>query len=164
MIYSLDTNVFIEAWNKYYAFDLCPDYWEKLDHLAKNGIIFATQEVKKEIEKKDDNLFEWVSSRDHLFRAIDDNVQDCLRQIFETEAHHRLVDSSKFRSIADPWVIAHAMAEKAIVVTKEEFETHPTKRVKIPNVCKAMSVEWIDDFELIRRLGFGFSVVEITKT
>ena len=161
MIYSLDTNVFIEAWNKYYAFEICPDYWDKLDQLAKGGIIFATEEVKRDIAKKDDNLYRWIESRDHLFRSINDYVQDCLRRIFETEAHRRLIDSSKFRSTADPWVIAHAMAENAVVVTKEKFETHSTKRIKIPNVCKAMGVECIDDFELIRRLGIKFSISAI---
>jgi len=158
MIYSLDTNVFIEAWNKYYAFDLCPDYWDKLDQLAKDGVIFATEEVKRDIAKKDDDLNKWIESRDYFFKAISGEVQNCLSHIFQIEEHRRLVDSSKFRSIADPWVIAHAMAENAIVVTKEKFETHPTRRIKIPNVCQAMKIEWIDDFELLRRLGIKFSI------
>lgn len=158
MKYSLDTNVLVEAWNKYYALDLCPDYWEKINELALEGTIFATIEVKKDIIKKDDKLRDWVDSRDYLFRDITEEVMDNLRKIFEKKEYQRLIDSCGFRSASDPWVIAHAMAEGAIVVTKEEYETNPTDRIKIPNVCEGMELEWIDDFELIRRLGIKFSI------
>lgn len=158
MIYCLDTNVFIEAWNKYYHKDFAGDYWRKLDDLAKAEVIFATEEVKREIDKIDDALKEWLRGREYFFRKIDDKVQECLEQVFHDPKHHRLVDSTKQRSIADPWVIAHAMAMDAVVVTKEQFETNQTKRIKIPNVCEAMGIEWIDDFEMVRRLGIQFKV------
>lgn len=36
-MYLLDTNVFIEAKNRYYAFDLAPGFWEGLDADAAAG-------------------------------------------------------------------------------------------------------------------------------
>jgi len=159
MKYCLDTNVFIEAWNKYYAYDFCRDYWEKLNQLAQEGILFTPDEVKREINKIDDNLGRWFKTKDHFFRPISKEVITCLQVINRDEKNHRLVDSSKFRSIADPWVIAHAMAEHAVVVTKEEYESNETKRIKIPNVCESLGIECIDDFELIRRLQFQFKLV-----
>lgn len=158
MIYCLDTNVFIQAWTKYYHIDFFSDYWRKLDELAQAGEVFATSEVKREIDKIDDTLKDWLGKRDYFFKDIDDNVQRCLAEVFQDPNHHRLVDSTKQRSIADPWVIAHAMAEDAIVVTKEQFEINITKKIKIPNVCEAMGIEWIDDFEMVRRLGMQFRV------
>ncbi len=62
-IYCLDTNVFIEPWNKYYSMSLCPDYWELIDSLAKEGVLFCTEEVCREIEKVDDGLNDWVHAR-----------------------------------------------------------------------------------------------------
>jgi hypothetical protein len=59
--------------------------------------------------------------------------------------------------MADPWVIAHAIAEKAIVVTKENKETQSAAKVKIPNVCENMGVKWINDFQMIRELKLVFS-------
>lgn len=156
MKFCLDTNVFIEAWNKYYAIDFAAPYWGKLDELAHTGVVFATEEVKREIWKTDDNLKSWLEPRGHFFRPIDSAVIGCLKLIYENQSNRRLVDSSKFRSVADPWVIAHAMAEKAVVVTKENYETNRTKRVKIPNVCEALGIECIDDFQLIRRLNLRF--------
>ncbi|MBW8016022.1 MAG: DUF4411 family protein [Planctomycetes bacterium] len=158
MSFCLDSNVFIQAWNKYYHNDFFGDYWRKLDELAQAGEVFATVEVKREIDKIDDTLKEWLGERDYFFRDIDDRVQGCLARVFQDPNHRRLVDSTKQRSIADPWVIAHAMAEDAIVVTKEQFETNTTRRIKIPNVCEAMGIEWIDDFEMVRRLGMQFMV------
>ncbi len=63
--------------------------------------------------------------------------------------HENLVDNTKGRSLADPWVIAHAINEKATVVTKEEKVTAlNSNRIKIPNVCENMGVRWINDFDL----------------
>jgi hypothetical protein len=63
-------------------------------------------------------------------------------------------DNTKARSLADPWVIAHALRENATVVTKEEKATAiNTSKIKIPNVCEKMNVFWINDFQLIVELG-----------
>ena len=49
--YCLDTNIFIEPWNRFYSIKFIKGYWEILENLAKKEIIFSTIEVKKEIEK-----------------------------------------------------------------------------------------------------------------
>jgi hypothetical protein len=59
--------------------------------------------------------------------------------------------------LADPWIIAHALKEGAVIVTKEVKETTNTTRVKIPNVCENMGVPWINDFQLIEALNIQFS-------
>lgn len=73
--------------------------------------------------------------------------------------HGRLVDSIKQRSIADPWVIAFAMSENAIVVTKEEPAGPDSRRVKIPDVCSSLNVPWMNDFEFAREVGIRFNAV-----
>ena len=68
------------------------------------------------------------------------------------------MDNTKNRSLADPWVIAHAIKNKSIVVTKEEKIATPTsKRIKIPNVCDNMGIKWINDFQFIEELNIQFS-------
>jgi len=72
--------------------------------------------------------------------------------------HKKIVDNIKGRSLADPWVIAHAMDKSATVVTKENKETAlNAKRIKIPNVCDNMGIKWMDDFQLVKELGIKFS-------
>lgn len=160
--FCLDTNIFIEPWTKYYSMDICPDYWEILDSLAHKGIIFCTMEVKREIEKTSDDLSEWFKYRPHFFRELNDRVFINIRKIYENPVHERLVDNTKSRSLADPWVIAHAMAEQATVVTKEFLEARTTKRIKIPNICQNLGVPCIDEFEFIRTVGISFRA-EIRK-
>lgn len=152
--YCLDANVFIEGWNKYYSMVLCPSYWEIIDELGEQGRVFSPIEVKREILQHDDGLADWVKSRDYIFRDITDNIQTTLREIMRD--YPRLVDNTRQRSIADPWVIAHAMAENATVVTKEIPAGLGSRRTKIPDVCNGLGVPWIDDFSFAQELGIQF--------
>ena len=154
--YCLDTGVFVQGWNHYYSMDICPEYWEVLDSLAKKDIIFSPIEVRYEIEKIDDGLNKWIHDKPYLFKDITTDVQENLRQIMAS--HGRLVDSIKQRSVADPWVIAFAMSENAIVVTKEFPSGIDTRRIKIPDVCNALKVPWMNDFDFAKEVGIRFRV------
>jgi len=157
--YCLDTNVLIEAWQKYYSPNFCADYWNVLNDLGVKDRIFLPQMVFEEITRTDDDLAEWLKKSSIPEYKIDEHVAECLKKIYaKNPAHERLVDSTKQRSLADPWVIAHALKEGAILVTKEEKITAVnTKKIKIPNVCENMKVPWINDFQLVKELNIKFS-------
>lgn len=156
--YCLDANFFIEAWNKYYSPNFCTDYWDIINLLGKEGRLFIPYEVNKEITKTDDALSKWLKKSDVKVLQPDEDVQQCLKDMYSINPLHiKLVDSSKGRSLADPWVIAHAMKEKAVVVTKENKVTTSTDKIKIPNVCDNMGIEWIDDFQFITETNIKFS-------
>ena len=156
--YCLDANFFIEGWNKYYAPAICSGYWEIIETLGREGVLFVPQMVKTEIDKVDDTLKAWFKDKNFLIKSIDANVQQRLKDIYaKDERHKRLVDSSKQRSLADPWVIAHAMAESATVVTKENKITDPNSdKIRIPNVCENMGIAWMDDFQFVRQMQIRF--------
>ncbi len=156
--YCLDTNFFIEAWNKYYAPDFCSSYWDIIDDLAKKDIVFITQEVKKEIDKGDDKLKAWLKGKEYFVKPITEKVQLCLKDIYSKNPKHKyLANNIKNRSIADPWVIAHAMAENAVVVTKEYLSNSPNpQKIKIPDVCDNMNIKWINDFDFIKEVNIKF--------
>ena len=40
MAYLLDTNIFIQAKNEYYGFDLCPGFWDWLERQNKVGQVW----------------------------------------------------------------------------------------------------------------------------
>ena len=157
-IYCLDSNILIQPWQKYYSPKYCPSYWTTLNELGKKGRIFVPREVYDEINKTDDDLLVWLKSSNISIHETSLVVIDCLKNIYATDENHkRLVDSIKGRSLADPWVIAHAMASKATVVTKEGFVSDPsTKRIRIPNVCENMNIRWINDFQMVEELGISF--------
>lgn len=157
-IYCLDANVLIQSWQKYYNPKLCPDYWEILNFLGEQGRIFIPEEVNKEILRTEDDLAVWLKSSAIPIKSITGSVSQNLRKIYAADPSHlTLVDNTRGRSLADPWLIAHAMAESAVVVTKEEKVTASNaKRIKIPNVCEAMAVRCIHDFEFLEELGVRF--------
>lgn len=58
--------------------------------------------------------------------------------------------------MADPWVIAHAQAENAVVVTLEQ-KAVKSDQIKIPDVCKKERIECIDIYDLIKSLKIEFT-------
>ena len=151
--YCLDANIFIEPWNKFYSIQFTKGYWEILEGLARKEIVFSTTEVKREIEKVDDDLLKWLKGKS-FFKSPNTNVQERMREIMKK--YPRLVDPSKGRSIADPWVIAHAQVENAVVVTLEQKATK-SGHIKIPDVCKKERIECIDIYDLIKSLKIEFT-------
>lgn len=125
---------------------------------VNRAFFFIPEEVQREIEKEHDALKDWLSDKQFMVKEINDAVQNALKRIYAANPkHERLVDSKKNRSIADPWVIAHAMTENAIVVTKENKITQPnSSKIQIPNVCENMGIRWMDDFAFIREHNIKF--------
>lgn len=157
--YCLDANVLIQAWLTYYLLKVCPSYSDTLNTLGEQRRIFMPEMVYQEITRVEDDLSKWLKSSNILIRKIDENVTKCLQEIYSSNPIHKfLVDNTKARSLADPWVIAHAISEGAIVVTKEEKVTATnSKKIKIPNVCDNMNILWMNDFQMINELGIKFS-------
>ncbi len=156
--YCLDANVLIQAWQKYYNPKFCPDYWELLNEFGNKDIIFIPSVVYEEIIRTEDELSNWLKNSKIPVKKISEPVTNCLQKVYAANpVHNNLVDNTKGRSLADPWVIAHALHENAIVVTKEEKITVPnSNKIKIPNVCDNMGIRWINDFQLVEELGIKF--------
>jgi len=157
--YCLDTNVLIQAWQKYYSPAICPSYWEVLNELGIQNRIFIPKVVFEEITRTEDDLSKWIKKSKIPVRAINEAVAKCLTSIYTANpVHINLSDNTKQRSLADPWVIAHAMSEDACVVTKEEMVTAVnTDKIKIPNVCRNMKVRCINDFDFIGEVNLRFT-------
>ncbi|WP_026632990.1 DUF4411 family protein [Dyadobacter alkalitolerans] len=156
--YCLDANMLIQAWNFYYSPKFCPSYWDVLNNLGSAGTIFIPYMVYEEITRTDYDLCKWLKKSSIAIKDVDEKVIQCLQMIWASNPIHKtLVDNVKGRSLADPWVIAHAMRENATVVTKEEKVTAlNASRIKIPNVCENMGVEWMNDFGMIEEIGIDF--------
>ncbi|MBI5216263.1 MAG: DUF4411 family protein [Ignavibacteriae bacterium] len=158
-LYCLDANVLIQAWLKYYSPKFCSEYWDVLNQLGIQKKIFLPALVYEEITRTEDDLSHWLNNSNIPIHKIDEPVTKCLQSIYsQNPLHKNLVDNTKSRSLADPWLIAHAMNESATVVTKEEKVTAlNSNKIKIPNVCENMAVRCINDFEFIDEMNIKFS-------
>jgi len=57
-----DANAFIEAKRRYYAFDLCPGYWDAVLSWHAQQRILSIDHVGVELQKGNDDLKAWASA------------------------------------------------------------------------------------------------------
>jgi predicted nucleic acid-binding protein len=157
--YYLDANVFIQAKNGPYSMDIVPSFWRLLDKQAEAGVICSSITVYAELAAGDDELADWAKERKgtDLFQEPSANVQRFFNQI-AVYVHARYAEhqAQEFLDGADAWVIAHAKAEDALVVTHENLVNEYSKKPKIPNICKHFAVKWLDTYQMLRELGARF--------
>lgn len=162
--YLLDANVFIEAKRRYYAFDICPGFWDALQVHHSKGLLASVDRVKKELEQGKDELSKWAKSTIAAKFFIDTSDGDVVhwysqivawvsgRQQFLPEA------KANFVAGADGWLIAYAKVKQLTVVTHEVLAPEVRKKVPIPNVCSVFDVLYIDTFEMLRALNTRFAL------
>lgn len=160
--YVLDTNVFVEAARRYYAFDLAPPFWENLIRYAAKGRICSIDRVKQELERGKDELATWATSQfnDAFASTDEEDVTESYSEVMRwVQDQDQFLDAAKtnFATVADGWLVAYAKAREYIVVTHELPAADARKKVPIPNVCEALGVTYVDTFAMLRELGVRFS-------
>lgn len=160
--YVLDANVFIEAYRKYYAFNICPGFWRALVRQHESKRVFSIDRVKSELTAGGDELSDWTKHQapDSFFKqTLDKAVQNAFslmmkwvqaEQQFDTDA------KAQFASAADGWVIAYANVNHLVVVTHEEYAPDVKRKVPMPNVCIEFGVDYCNSFEMLRDLKVQF--------
>lgn len=150
MSYSVDTSALVDAWVRYYPPDVFDTLWKRLDGLAVQGHLHAIDEVRRELEKKDDELYKWVSARSTMIVTLDEELQKVGGTIIN-RFPSLTKTSSVMRGSADPFVIALAQARNLTVVTAEKSK--PSKP-RIPDVCATLDVPCITLVEMFRKEGW----------
>ena len=159
----LDSNILIGAKRSYYAFDLCPGFWDAIRHGHRQGRILSTKRVQKEIAVGEDDLSQWVKNELPPAFFIDDNAADIMKEFSPMMAWvnsgdylPEAVQEFAGHDNADGWLIAAAKARNFVLVTEEQSPSNARKRVPMPNVCDEFGVEYITTFEALRELGYRF--------
>ena len=158
----LDANVFIEAHRRYYAFDICPGFWDCLLHHTKDASIYSIDRVRDEI-KAGDKLGAWIkdATPKTLFFSTDEpsiaQQFSLIMQWAQSSKHYKPEAKAEFAQVADGWLVAFAKAHNYTVVTHEVLDPLAKKRIPIPNVCKEFKVPYMDTFEMLRGLRAKFN-------
>ena len=139
MSYLLDTNIFIRCKNEM-PMDIFQGFWQRLAELAQNGQIFSSVKVKEEIDKGNDELKQWCADKlpKGFFMPFD---------AFTVAA------KQEFATVADAYLVATAAARGMKVVSFETSDPLCKKRVKIPDACMAVGVEYCSLNDLLHELG-----------
>jgi len=153
-VYSFDANSFITPWRYNYRPRFFPDFWEGLNELVALGSLKCAEPVYEELERGDDDLFDWVRHRrDNLVYPWDTAVQQSVLQV-QRECPN-IVDPDG-NSGGDPWVVAVAIATGGQVITYERRKGPGANRPAIPNVCERLGVPCSDIYGLFERENWVF--------
>jgi hypothetical protein len=147
MTYCVDTSALIAAWSERYPIRRLPRFWERIDGLIADGRLVAPEDVRREIKKKEDGLFEWVNARKPMFVELHEPVQLRAKEILRRFPW--LTKNLPDKSPADPFVIALALERGLIVVTQEA--RGGAKKPQIPFVCEEFGIGCIDLLGLLDR-------------
>lgn len=157
-VFLLDANVLITAHRSYYAFDICPGFWESIKLGHQNGRIFSTLRVRTELERGKDALADWVSDQLPADFFIDDFSSEIAQAYAPMMAWVASKDftpaaEAKFATDADGWLVATAKNHNYCLVTHEVRQPQAKARVPMPNVCEEFGVSYGDTFKMLRLLG-----------
>lgn len=154
MRYCLDSSALIQGWNALYPPASFPGLWARIEALVDAGEIVSSEEVRREIEAKDDVLLDWCKPRAGMFLPLSAEVQAAATSILA--ALPRLVDARTGKSMADPFVVATAQVTETVLVTQER-PTGRTHRPKIPEACNHAGVTWVSLLDVITAEGWVFN-------
>lgn len=162
MEYCLDANIFIQAKNFHYHFDICPGFWTWLDQA--NGTVGSITPICKELEAGKDELKDWaVKTKPSGFfiEAAEEPVQKAVGEIsLYVSTNFRPHVAAEFLAGADPWLIAYAYVHECTVVTHETYDPLAKRKVFIPVVCQKFGVPYTDCYNMLRSLGASFVLDE----
>jgi predicted nucleic acid-binding protein len=161
-MYVLDANVFIEAKRRYYAFDIVPSFWNALEAKGQSGEILSIDRVRQELERGKDDLATWISSNWQYFHST--ASQPVLAEYAKLmvwaqgQGQYTQAAQNEFAraEAADAWLLAFCISNGLTLVTHEEFSADAKKRILLPNVCRAFSINYCNTFEMLRNLGVKF--------
>ena len=152
MPYCVDTSGWLDGWQRHYPRDVFPSLWAKLEELIAKGEIIASEEVYWELQRKSDDLHDWIKDRKQMLVPLEEAIQYRATELLAE--FPRLVDTLRGRSKADPFVIATALERDAVVVTGESPGN--LDKPRIPIVCQVKGIRCISFLEMIRELKLTF--------
>src|SRR5688572_21065008 len=103
MTWCLDSSALVQPWCDLYPPDVFPPVWTALEQMARDRVIFAPIEVKLELERQKDDLYEWACALDGFFLEADRPQIE--RQAIIVNDYPGLIKPNSTKSAADPWVI-----------------------------------------------------------
>ena len=160
-IYVVDSNFFIQAHRVSYPLDVAFSFWNKLKQLAEEGKIISIDKVKNEIYDKNDALEEWcrVNLPEGFFKESSE-IMASYGQVsawaisrsthYMPNALNEFLDADE----ADAFIVAYVLADprNRVVVTQEISEPNRKNKIKIPEACIALNVQFVNTMDMFRQL------------
>lgn len=169
LVFALDSDVFIAAKNAYYAFDICPGFWQALIRGNADGRLRSIDRIRNELllGRKEEDLVRWVQDDVPAAFFHDSNAEDVSSAYAEVmlwvQRSTKYFDraKAKFATEADGWLVAYSMVHGTTVVTNEQPRPDSRNRVLLPDVCAQFRIASTDTFSLLRQLAVRFDLAGV---
>lgn len=139
--YSFDTSAFINGWHEIFKPPMFEPIWDEIAKMIVQGRVLALDEVKREVKRKDDNVWRWARDKRGLFVPLGRDVQEATKEVL-VACPRLMAQHGANRNSADPFVVGLALARDGTVVTQETLGKSQ-KRPRIPDACAAVGVRCI---------------------
>ncbi len=164
-VYVVDSNFFIEAHRSTYPLDVASSFWNKIKQLAVDGKISSIDKVRNELFKNEDDLKQWCV--DNLPETFFEDTSILVSEYAQVanwaisrNTHYLPNALAEFLDAeeADAWLIAHGLAnvQNRIIVTHELSAPNKRNKIKIPDVCLSLGVNFSNTIAMFRQLGERF--------
>jgi hypothetical protein len=163
--YVVDSNFFIQAHRENYPLDIAFSFWNKVKELAHEGKIISIDKVKGEIYDRNDALEIWCKANlpEDFFKdstQIMATYEQVVAWAVSRNTYYMPNALNEFLSAeeADAFIVAFAMAdhENRVIVTQEKSEPNRKNKIKIPEACNALGVQFLNTIDMFRQLGETF--------
>lgn len=165
MKYLLDTNIYINFYDRAYRFEYFPSFWEAFEKVLNQYVVLPKIIVDE--TNKSDEFKEWLEQN---FKGEYLNHKDYAEewgQVIQHIAQHScysykaLIDPRSWthEKIADGWLIAIAKKDGLTIVTDERANPNlnaqnPSSAVKIPDIARDFGIKCITMNEFFQEIGF----------
>ena len=164
--YVLDSDVFIAAKNSYYAFAICPGFWDSLIHHHAMGSVCSIDRVKSELltGRETEDLVQWVKNKvpsAFFVESGEQAIADTYGQVMLwVQRNPQYFDQAraKFATEDDGWLVAYAMVHGVTVITNEQPRPQSRNRILLPDVCNQFKVNYKDTFAMLHELAVRFEL------
>lgn len=151
--YSFDTSSLLNGRRDLLPPAVFPSLWRNIEEMISSGQIAAVDVVRDELARREDEVTAWAKAQSGLFVPLDEAVQRATRAVLTD--HPKLMGKGGGRNAADPFVIGLAQARDGTVVS-EETPSGNLNRPRIPDVCDAVGVPWLNLIGFVRAQGWSF--------
>jgi hypothetical protein len=160
-IFVVDSNFFIQAHRFTYPLDVAMGFWDKIKKMANAGTLISIDKVKNELYDKNDELEKWCKANlpDDFFKSSASVISEyqkvsawatSMNKHYLPNAIKEFLDADE----ADAFLIAYSLADplNRTIVTQEVSAPQKIGKIKIPDCCNALRVNYVTTIQMFREL------------